>query len=30
VPGEQTDEILAEMGLDADRIAGLRKDGAVR
>lgn len=28
-PGQQTDEILAEIGLDADTIASLRADGAV-
>ena len=30
VPGEQTDEILAEMGFDAEKIAALRSDGAVK
>ncbi|MCB9928672.1 MAG: CoA transferase [Alphaproteobacteria bacterium] len=30
VPGEQTDAILAELGFDADRIAGLRADKAIR
>jgi crotonobetainyl-CoA:carnitine CoA-transferase CaiB-like acyl-CoA transferase len=29
VPGEQTDEILAEIGFDADRIAALRADKAI-
>ena len=27
--GEHTDEILGELGLDAERIAGLRRDGAI-
>ncbi len=30
VPGEQTDEILAEMGFDAAKITSLRSDGAIR
>jgi crotonobetainyl-CoA:carnitine CoA-transferase CaiB-like acyl-CoA transferase len=30
VPGEQTDEILAEMGFNADQIAALRADKAIR
>lgn len=29
-PGDQTDEVLAEIGFDADRIAALRRDGAIR
>ncbi|MGC1210535.1 MAG: CaiB/BaiF CoA-transferase family protein [Micromonospora sp.] len=28
-PGEHTDEVLAEAGFDADRIAALRADGAI-
>ena len=28
-PGQHTDEILAEMGVDASRIASLRKSGAI-
>jgi alpha-methylacyl-CoA racemase len=30
VPGEQTDEVLAEAGFDPARIAELRKAGAIR
>jgi len=28
-PGEHTDELLRELGLDADQVRGLRQDGAV-
>jgi crotonobetainyl-CoA:carnitine CoA-transferase CaiB-like acyl-CoA transferase len=27
--GEHTDEVLAELGLDPDRIAGLRESGVI-
>ena len=28
--GEHTDEVLAEVGFDADQIAAMRRDGAIR